>query len=1159
MSDTTHDLSITIWNANGLTKQLINTVTSSLSTTTLLFITETWLLPPSRYPTDWTQYHTYGKEIPNSYRGSMGISLLVHPACPYPVTIIPNSSPYSLSCEIAGHIIHCVYLPPSTNNALTDPAAINLLEDLVPLNTQHPTIICGDINARHTLFGDSKTTERGYLLHDFLVEFGFDCLNQSYAFGQPTFISRDAHHTRNSIVDLFLSTGNLNCPHMSVHDELDLESDHKPVTLHFYLPPDTSIIPPPTHPRQLWRLQHFSDNTKLERYQDLCTTNLEPVADMIQLALNATDDQPDIEAIATAFTSAIYDALNLSVGQMQKRPIANKWFWNDELEKAFHHRELCYRKWRKSTGLRKAEWYDKHQEATDNFRSLVRQRKYHTWRDYCTRLATGDFSKTTATIKRIRQHRTKHPTFSSPAGPQAAAAQMAQHLERSTYSGQYLPSRRVGPPPQSPAPHPIDNDCPFTEQSVIEALKSVARRKAPGVDHLRAEMFTPVLSIVTPVLTALFQLCWRWSSTPVAWRVAQVLPIYKKGEPTDPGNYRPISLTSVLRKVMEICLAPNLHAASPPLDIAQGGFRPQRSALDQALCLQELVIRHRRATGADPVLCFLDIGMAYDVTDRAIVWRALELDAPPALLGLLRNLFDDVFIEVIIAGSASHRFTPKTGVLQGSILSPHLYSLYINSLPDTLRDTLSISDSEHDSESDFLPSPFSSQASRPIAGQWINALLYADDVVIIATPTDMPRLLARAERHSLRLGYRWKPQKCVVLNPPASPLQLYGEPLTNATSFAYLGIPFNNHGNIDPGMLAQRNISSTVAAMRVLHNLGCSPAGFPRHLAVRLYKQFIRPKFEYGLAITRFRKKDVKLFDRAQDRCLRMLFGGHATSSTLVFRHMADLPTMGERIAILGAKFLLRLQELPSDALLPTLQPHIRNARLHLLPKLKTNPLWLALPDPPSERPTTDLKIAIANFRLTNLGKMRAQDKGGVLISAYRDHLGGDPILWLPMTSRERSRLIRWRMGWLPGKPQPCKNCNVHRTSRHHLIDCYNAADKLGVRADIKPNPIDYVLNTLPRKQPPPRAHSAPFSERYKFWSVLWPAIAALMLDFDSICQPDQDFSAAKDDPALGQQFLQWLDNRLPPPDTDPIPPDSNISADLDIEISNTTTGPESA
>ncbi|KAG1127168.1 hypothetical protein G6F37_014200 [Rhizopus arrhizus] len=80
---------------------------------------------------------------------------------------------------------------------------------------------------------------------------------------------------------------------------------------------------------------------------------------------------------------------------------------------------------------------------------------------------------------------------------------------------------------------------------------------------------------------------------------------------------------------------------------------------------------------------------------------------------------------------------------------------------------------------------------REFGGLWINCLLYADDVVLIAAPEVMPKLLKKAEEHSQSLGYRWNPAKCVVLNCPSDHggrrMKLYGSPIPKESSFTYLG------------------------------------------------------------------------------------------------------------------------------------------------------------------------------------------------------------------------------------------------------------------------------------------------------------------------------------------------------------------------------------
>lgn len=60
-------------------------------------------------------------------------------------------------------------------------------------------------------------------------------------------------------------------------------------------------------------------------------------------------------------------------------------------------------------------------------------------------------------------------------------------------------------------------------------------------------------------------------------------------------------------------------------------------------------------------------------------------------------------------------------------------------------------------------------------------------------------------------------------------------------------------------------------------------------------------------------------------------------------------------------------------------------------------------------------------------------------ISVYRSSLCIDLLLWLPMTHIERSRCIRWRLGWLPGgKPKPYPRYSHQRLTKTHSIHCLN-------------------------------------------------------------------------------------------------------------------------
>ncbi|KAG1403327.1 hypothetical protein G6F59_012774 [Rhizopus arrhizus] len=379
---------------------------------------------------------------------------------------------------------------------------------------------------------------------------------------------------------------------------------------------------------------------------------------------------------------------------------------------AFNRKEYYYKKWRKARGLNCLKYWLQHQEAQAALRRLVTKRRKEMWKLFCDQMAQGEYTKAIAKFSKIRKNRKIKATFTTTEGPQHSADTMAHHLQQ-IYAGNFLPARAPRDVPSQLDPQPFDiTNCPFDIDTINTAIKELPQRKAPGVDHFTIEMLSPITDILTPILLYIFRLCWQWSYTPLPWRVAQVIPIHKKGPVSDPGNFRPISLTSTFRKILEKCLYPTLEQESPPLDIAQGGFRPSRSTLDQALCLLEICSILRRKHRTPPTLAFLDIKSAYDTVDRDFIWQTLQPSLSPPLLALIRHLFDDVYNEVLVSNATSSRFTPTTGVLQGSILSPFLYSIYINQLPSLLRHQ-----------------PLDESPSQDICRltESLNCLLYADD------------------------------------------------------------------------------------------------------------------------------------------------------------------------------------------------------------------------------------------------------------------------------------------------------------------------------------------------------------------------------------------------------------------------------------------------
>ena len=174
---------------------------------------------------------------------------------------------------------------------------------------------------------------------------------------------------------------------------------------------------------------------------------------------------------------------------------------------------------------------------------------------------------------------------------------------------------------------------------------------------------------------------------PSAWQPVRIQPIYKKGDPLDPGNYRPIAITSVLYRLYASMLTAltdqwaRLHAHIPP---EQFGFQRRRSTLQAAFLLRHAVHAQRAAGGSGKLhVAFVDFTKAYDCVPHEQLWRHLSehLQMPSCLLRAVQALYKGA-VYTLTDGTKSTAPVPCTcGIKQGCPLSPLLFSLYINDLP----------------------------------------------------------------------------------------------------------------------------------------------------------------------------------------------------------------------------------------------------------------------------------------------------------------------------------------------------------------------------------------------------------------------------------------------------------------------------------------------
>jgi hypothetical protein len=385
----------------------------------------------------------------------------------------------------------------------------------------------------------------------------------------------------------------------------------------------------------------------------------------------------------------------------------------------------------------------------------------------------------------------------------------------------------------------------------------------------------------------------KQSKLPKNWKSSLISMIPKKqNNSCNPKDYRPISLTSCLAKLSERLIMIRFKEFLDKNKITikqQSGFRQKRQTKDNIFFLTQKAIETLNR-GKRMCTIFFDIASAFDkVWHDGVIYKLIKLKCPKYIICWLKDFLTNRVFAVRINEWIIKQLPISTGVPQGAVLSPVLFSLFINDIP--------INYSKNKNYS----------------------LLFADDLCAFyiykkkrTSVKQVQLYLDRIEQWLKSWRLMMAPHKCnyIVFSNNKSnqeeedlDIKLFGENINKSDNPTFLGIRFDKYKSFKNQLdYLKEACMKRINVLKVLSNKSW---GLSKHTLTQVYNSLIRSLLEYSSIIYPcFSTTNLTLLEKIQFKCLKIINRKSKFSSNSELKNFSDYLSIEERFDDLNLKYI---------------------------------------------------------------------------------------------------------------------------------------------------------------------------------------------------------------------------------------------------------------